>query len=137
MLGALSLVVLAVALPATILSVALPTLVLGTRGADAADLQWLCPRTRAALAAGVLPAGCSATVRPQSPRIALLIYAGGSVLAATATNPGMFIAAQAVLGSAPRSRSRRRCPVFRRLDRLDRTAGSRTRRRARAPPARR
>ena len=30
--------------------------------------------------------------------LALLIYAGGSVLAATATTPGMFIAAQAVLG---------------------------------------
>lgn len=98
-LGALSLVVLAVALPATILSVALPTLA-PALGADAADLQWFVSAYTLVLAAGVLPGGLLGDRfgRKKVLVLALLIYAGGSVLAATATNPGMFIAAQAVLG---------------------------------------
>ncbi len=98
-LGALSLVVLAVALPATILSVALPTLATAL-GADAAELQWFVSAYTLVLAAGVLPGGLLGDRfgRKKMLVIALLIYAGGSVLAAAATGPGMFIAAQAVLG---------------------------------------
>lgn len=98
-LGALSLVVLAVALPATILSVALPTLA-PALGADAAELQWFVTAYTLVLAAGVLPGGLLGDRfgRKKVLVLALVIYAGGSVLAATATTPGMFIAAQAVLG---------------------------------------
>ncbi len=98
-LGALNLVVLAVALPATILSVALPTLA-PALGANAAELQWFVSAYTLVLAAGVLPGGLLGD-RFGRKRVlvgAMLIYAGGSVLAATATTPGMFIAAQAVLG---------------------------------------
>jgi len=98
-LGALSLVVLAVALPATILSVALPTLAPALH-ADAADLQWFVSAYTLVLAAGVLPGGLLGDRfgRKKVLLIALVVYAGGSVLAATSTTPGMFIAAQAVLG---------------------------------------
>ncbi len=98
-LGALSLVVLAVALPATILSVALPTLATAL-GADAAELQWFVSAYTLVLAAGVLPGGLLGDRfgRKKMLVLALLIYAGGSVLAATATTPGMFVVAQAVLG---------------------------------------
>jgi MFS transporter, DHA2 family, multidrug resistance protein len=98
-LGALSLAVLAVALPATILSVALPTLA-RELDANAAQLQWFVSAFTLTLAAGVLPGGLLGDRfgRKKMLVIALLIYAVGSVLAATATNPGMFIAAQAVLG---------------------------------------
>ncbi|MPZ86252.1 MAG: MFS transporter [Actinophytocola sp.] len=98
-LGALSLVVLAVALPATILSVALPTLA-PALGADAADLQWFVSAYTLVLAAGVLPGGLLGDRfgRKKMLLVALVGYAGGSVLAATSTTPGMFIAAQAVLG---------------------------------------
>jgi DHA2 family multidrug resistance protein-like MFS transporter len=98
-LGALSLVVLAVALPATILSVALPTLAPALH-ADAADLQWFVSAYTLVLAAGVLPGGLLGDRfgRKKVLLIALVGYAGGSVLAATATTPGTFIAAQAVLG---------------------------------------
>jgi EmrB/QacA subfamily drug resistance transporter len=91
--------VLAVALPATILSVALPTLATAL-GADAAELQWFVSAYTLVLAAGVLPGGLLGDRfgRKKMLVIALLIYAGGSVLAAAATGPGMFIAAQAVLG---------------------------------------
>jgi EmrB/QacA subfamily drug resistance transporter len=98
-LGALSLAVLAVALPATILSVALPTLARELH-ADAAELQWFVSAFTLVLAAGVLPGGLLGDRfgRKKMLVIALLIYAVGSVLAALATNPGMFVAAQAVLG---------------------------------------
>ncbi|MBB4912448.1 MFS transporter [Actinophytocola algeriensis] len=98
-LGALSLVVLAVALPATILSVALPTLA-PALGADASELQWFVSAYTLVLAAGVLPGGLLGDRfgRKKVLVLALLIYAVGSVLAATAKNPAMFIAAQAVLG---------------------------------------
>jgi MFS transporter, DHA2 family, multidrug resistance protein len=98
-LGALSLVVLAVALPATILSVALPTLA-PALGANASELQWFVSAYTLVVAAGVLPGGLLGDRfgRKKVLVLALLIYAAGSVLAATATNPGMFIAAQAVLG---------------------------------------
>jgi MFS transporter, DHA2 family, multidrug resistance protein len=98
-LGALSLVVLAVALPATILSVALPTLA-DQLHADAAELQWFVSAYTLVLAAGVLPGGLLGDRfgRKRMLVVALLIYAGGSVLAAAANGPGMFIAAQAVLG---------------------------------------
>lgn len=98
-LGALSLAVLAVALPATILSVALPTLA-RELGADAAELQWFVSAFALVLAAGVLPGGLLGDRfgRKKMLVVALLIYAAGSVLAAAAVNPGMFIAAQAVLG---------------------------------------
>lgn len=98
-LGALSLVVLAVALPATILSVALPTLAPALH-ADAADLQWFVSAYTLVLAAGVLPGGLLGDRfgRKRMLLIALVGYAGGSVLAATATTPRMFIVAQAVLG---------------------------------------
>lgn len=98
-LGALSLVVLAVALPATILSVALPTLA-PALGANASELQWFVSAYTLVLAAGVLPGGLLGDRfgRKKVLVLALVIYAAGSVLAATATNPGMFIGAQAVLG---------------------------------------
>ncbi|HEV7647483.1 MAG TPA: MFS transporter [Actinophytocola sp.] len=98
-LGALSLVVLAVALPATILSVALPTLAPALH-ADAADLQWFVSAYTLVLAAGVLPGGLLGDRfgRKKMLLVALVGYAGGSVLAALSTTPGMFIAAQAVLG---------------------------------------
>src|ERR1044072_2388140 len=98
-LGALSLVVLAVALPATILSVALPTLASALH-ADAADLQWFVSAYTLVLAAGVLPGGLLGDRfgRKKVLLFALAGYGGGSVLAALATTPGMFIAAQAVLG---------------------------------------
>jgi DHA2 family multidrug resistance protein-like MFS transporter len=98
-LGALSLVVLAVALPATILSVALPTLA-SALGANASELQWFVSAYTLVLAAGVLPGGLLGDRfgRKKVLVLALLIYAVGSVLAATAKNPGMFVAAQAVLG---------------------------------------
>src|SRR5687767_11565797 len=98
-LGALSLVVLAVALPATILSVALPTLA-SALGANASELQWFVSAYTLVLAAGVLPGGLLGDRfgRKKVLVLALLIYAVGSVLAATAKNPAMFIAAQAVLG---------------------------------------
>ena len=98
-LGALSLVVLAVALPATILSVALPTLA-PALDASAAELQWFVSAYTLVLAAGVLPGGLLGDRfgRKKMLLIALVVYAGGSVLAATSTTPGMFIAAQAVLG---------------------------------------
>ena len=98
-LGALSLVVLAVALPATVLSVALPTLA-PALDASAADLQWFVSAYTLVLAAGVLPGGLLGDRfgRKKMLLVALVGYAGGSVLAATATTPGMFIAAQAVLG---------------------------------------
>lgn len=98
-LGALSLVVLAVALPATILGVALPTLA-PALDADAADLQWFVSAYTLVLAAGVLPGGLLGDRfgRKKMLLVALVGYGGGSVLAATSTTPGMFIAAQAVLG---------------------------------------
>jgi EmrB/QacA subfamily drug resistance transporter len=98
-LGALSLVVLAVALPATILSVALPTLAPALH-ADAADLQWFVSAYTLVLAAGVLPGGLLGDRfgRKKMLLVALVGYAGGSVLAALSTTAGMFIAAQAVLG---------------------------------------
>lgn len=98
-LGALSLVVLAVALPATILSVALPTLA-PALDASAAELQWFVSAYTLVLAAGVLPGGLLGDRfgRKKMLLIALVVYAGGSVMAATSTTPGMFIAAQAVLG---------------------------------------
>jgi DHA2 family multidrug resistance protein-like MFS transporter len=98
-LGALSLVVLAVALPATILSVALPTLA-DALHATASELQWFVSAFTLVLAAGVLPGGLLGDRfgRKKMLVIALLIYAAGSVLAAVAPNPGVFIAAQAVLG---------------------------------------
>jgi MFS transporter, DHA2 family, multidrug resistance protein len=98
-LGALSLVVLAVALPATILSVALPTLAPALR-ASAAELQWFVSAYTLVLAAGVLPGGLLGDRfgRKKMLLIALVVYAGGSVLASTSTTPGMFITAQAVLG---------------------------------------
>jgi MFS transporter, DHA2 family, multidrug resistance protein len=98
-LGALSLAVLAVALPATILSVALPTLA-RELGADAAELQWFVSAFTLVLAAGVLPGGLLGDRfgRKKMLVVALLIYAAGSVLAAAATSPGMFIVAQVVLG---------------------------------------
>jgi EmrB/QacA subfamily drug resistance transporter len=98
-LGALSLVVLAVALPATILSVALPTLA-RELDASAAELQWFVSAFTLVLAAGVLPGGLLGDRfgRKKMLVVALLIYAVGSVLAAVATTPEMFIVAQAVLG---------------------------------------
>ncbi|GAB1512427.1 MFS transporter [Actinophytocola sp. KF-1] len=98
-LGALSLVVLAVALPATILSVALPTLA-PALGADASELQWFVSAYTLVLAAGVLPGGLLGDRfgRKKVLVLALVIYAAGSVLAAASTGPGMFVAAQAVLG---------------------------------------
>lgn len=98
-LGALSLVVLAVALPVTILSVALPTLAPALH-ASAADLQWFVSAYTLVLAAGVLPGGLLGDRfgRKKILLAALMIYGGGSVLAATSTTPAMFIAAQAVLG---------------------------------------
>ncbi|TDV42607.1 MFS transporter [Actinophytocola oryzae] len=98
-LGALSLAVLAVALPATILSVALPTLA-RELDASAAELQWFVSAFTLMLAAGVLPGGLLGDRfgRKKMLVVALLIYAAGSVFAAVATSPGMFIAAQAVLG---------------------------------------
>jgi EmrB/QacA subfamily drug resistance transporter len=98
-LGALSLVVVAVALPATILAVALPTLA-SALDADAAELQWFLSAYTLVLAAGVLPGGLLGDRfgRKKVLVLALLIYAAGSVLAATATGPGTFVAAQAVLG---------------------------------------
>ncbi|OLF10286.1 MFS transporter [Actinophytocola xinjiangensis] len=98
-LGALSLVVLAVALPVTILTVALPTLATAL-GASATELQWFVSAYTLVLAAGVLPGGLLGDRfgRKRMLLVALGIYAGGSVLAATSTTPGMFIAAQAVLG---------------------------------------
>lgn len=98
-LGALSLAVLAVALPATILSVALPTLARELH-ADAAELQWFVSAFTLVLAAGVMPGGLLGDRfgRKKMLVIALVIYAVGSVLAALATNPGMFIGAQVVLG---------------------------------------
>jgi EmrB/QacA subfamily drug resistance transporter len=92
-------VVLAVALPATILSVALPTLAPALH-ADAADLQWFVSAYTLVLAAGVLPGGLLGDRfgRKKMLLVALVVYAGGSVLAATSTTAGMFIAAQAVLG---------------------------------------
>jgi DHA2 family multidrug resistance protein-like MFS transporter len=98
-LGALSLAVLAVALPATILSVALPTLARELH-ASAAELQWFVSAFTLVLAAGVLPGGLLGDRfgRKKMLLIALVIYALGSVLAATATTPGLFITAQAVLG---------------------------------------
>src|SRR4051794_11378472 len=98
-LGALSLAVLAVALPATILSVALPTLARELH-ASATELQWFVSAFTLVLAAGVLPGGLLGDRfgRKKMLLIALVIYAVGSVLAATATTPGLFITAQAVLG---------------------------------------
>jgi MFS transporter, DHA2 family, multidrug resistance protein len=98
-LGALSVVVLAVALPATVLSVALPTLAPALH-ASATDLQWFVSAYTLVLAAGVLPGGLLGDRfgRKRMLLIALVGYAGGSVLAATSTTPGMFITAQAVLG---------------------------------------
>ncbi len=98
-LGALSLAVLAVALPATILSVALPTLAPALH-ASAADLQWFVSAYTLVLAAGVLPGGLLGDRfgRKKMLLVALVVYAGGSVLAATSATPGMFVAAQAVLG---------------------------------------
>jgi MFS transporter, DHA2 family, multidrug resistance protein len=98
-LGALNLVVLAVALPATILSIALPTLAPALH-ANAADLQWFVSAYTLVLAAGVLPGGLLGDRygRKKMLLVALVMYAAGSVLAAAATTPGVFIAAQAVLG---------------------------------------
>lgn len=98
-LGALNLVVLAVSLPVTILSVALPTLA-PALDASAADLQWFVSAYTLVLAAGILPGGLLGDRfgRKKMLLVALVGYAGGSVLAATSTTPGMFIAAQAVLG---------------------------------------
>jgi EmrB/QacA subfamily drug resistance transporter len=98
-LGALSLVVLAVALPATVLSVALPTLAPALH-ASAADLQWFVSAYTLVLAAGVLPGGLLGDRfgRKKMLLVALVGYAAGSVFAALSETPGMFIAAQAVLG---------------------------------------
>src|ERR1044072_1884734 len=81
-LGALSLVVLAVALPATILSVALPTLAPALH-ADAADLQWFVSAYTRVRAAGVLPGGLLGDRfgRKKVLLCVLVGYAGGSVLA--------------------------------------------------------
>jgi len=98
-LGALSLVVLAVALPVTILTVALPTLA-PALNASATELQWFVSAYTLVLAAGVLPGGLLGDRfgRKKMLLVALVVYAGGSVLAATSTTPGMFVTAQAVLG---------------------------------------
>lgn len=98
-LGALTVVVLAVALPATILSVALPTLATEL-DASASDLQWFVSAYTLVLAAGLLPGGLLGDRfgRKKMLLVALVVYGGGSVLAATAPSPAVFIAAQAVLG---------------------------------------
>jgi MFS transporter, DHA2 family, multidrug resistance protein len=98
-LGALSVVVLAVALPATILTVALPTLASALH-ASSSELQWFVSAYTLVLAAGVLPGGLLGDRfgRKRMLLVALVGYAGGSVLAALATTPELFIVAQAVLG---------------------------------------
>ncbi|OLF15071.1 MFS transporter [Actinophytocola xanthii] len=98
-LGALSVVVIAVALPVTILTVALSTLAPALH-ASASELQWFVSAYTLVLAAGVLPGGLLGDRfgRKRMLLVALVVYAGGSVLAALSTTPEMFIAAQAVLG---------------------------------------
>ena len=129
---------LAVALPATILSVALPTLA-PELGADVAELQWFVSAYTLVLAAGVLPGGLLGDRfgRKKVLVLALLIYAGGCVLAATATNPGMFIAAQAVLGLGAAFVIPRSCPGGRGGGRPGTADGIANAAPTRAPPARR
>lgn len=100
-LGALNLVVLAVALPVTVVSVALPTLA-GALHASTSDLQWFVSAYSLGAAAALLPGGLLGDRYGRKKVLlgALVVDAGGSVAAATATSPGAFIAAQAVLGLA-------------------------------------
>ncbi|MEV0994338.1 MFS transporter [Nonomuraea sp. NPDC050202] len=100
-LGALNLAVLAVGLPVTMLNVALPTLA-GALRASASDLQWFVAAFLLALAAGLLPAGALGDLvgRKRMLVAALTVYGAGSVAAAFAPSPTVFVAAQALLGLA-------------------------------------
>jgi MFS transporter, DHA2 family, multidrug resistance protein len=98
-LGGLSLAVLAVGLDATVLSVALPTLA-GSLHASATDLQWFVSAYTLALAVGLLPGGLLGDRFGRKKMMvgALATFGLGSLACAYSPNPGVFIAARALLG---------------------------------------
>ena len=98
-LGALTVAVLSVSLGLTVISVALPTLA-GVLHASSGQLQWFVAAYTLALSAALLPGGLLGDRfgRKLVLMLALVVFGAGSVAAAYATTPEMFIAAQAVLG---------------------------------------
>ncbi|TGD38301.1 MFS transporter [Brevibacterium aurantiacum] len=100
-LGFLTTAVFSVSLPATLLNVALPTLA-GELGASSGELSWFVSSYLLALTATLLPAGVAADRwgRKKILLAAIAAFGAGSALAASATSPSVFIAAQILSGSA-------------------------------------
>jgi len=98
-LGVLCLSLIVISLDNTILNVALPTLSLDL-DASASQLQWIVDSYMLVFAGLLLTAGALGDRfgRRRALTFGLLVFGTGSALAATATTPGMLIAARAVMG---------------------------------------
>jgi EmrB/QacA subfamily drug resistance transporter len=100
-LGAVSLAVVAVGLDGTVVSVALPTLARALHASES-DLQWFSSGYLLVLAAAMLPVGLMGDRYGRKPvmLVALALFAASSAACASASSPGLFIAARAVLALA-------------------------------------
>ena len=98
-LGVLCLSLIVISLDNTILNVALPTLERDL-GASASQLQWIVDAYMLVFAGLLLTAGALGDRfgRRRALTFGLVVFGAGSALSATATTPGMLIAARAVMG---------------------------------------
>ena len=98
-LAVLCLSLIVISLDNTILNVALPTLERDL-GASASELQWIVDSYLLVFAGLLLTAGALGDRfgRRGALTFGLLVFGAGSALSAMATDPGMLIAARAVMG---------------------------------------
>ncbi|HET8949225.1 MAG TPA: MFS transporter [Solirubrobacteraceae bacterium] len=98
-LGVLCLSLIVISLDNTILNVALPTLERDL-GASASQLQWIVDAYMLVFAGLLLTAGALGDRfgRRRALTFGLFVFGAGSALSATATTPGMLIAARALMG---------------------------------------
>jgi EmrB/QacA subfamily drug resistance transporter len=98
-LGVLCLSLIVISLDNTILNVALPTLERDL-GASASQLQWIVDAYMLVFAGLLLTAGALGDRfgRRRALTFGLVVFGAGSALSATATTPGMLIAARALMG---------------------------------------
>ena len=98
-LGVLCLSLIVISLDNTILNVALPTLERDL-GASSSQLQWIVDAYMLVFAGLLLTAGALGDRfgRRRALTFGLFVFGAGSALSATATTPGMLIAARAVMG---------------------------------------